>query len=67
MDSQFAELINRGWNQADLSLLAGGNILRVIRGMEAASARIQKERGPSYVHYDKRKDLDGQVWPPHIA
>jgi membrane dipeptidase len=30
----FAELIRRGWTDAMLSQLAGGNILRVMRGAE---------------------------------
>lgn len=33
----FAELIRRGWNDRDLGLLAGGNVLRVMRKAEAAS------------------------------
>ncbi|MGB7213197.1 MAG: dipeptidase [Gemmatimonadales bacterium] len=43
----FAELIRRGWNDADLTKLAGGNILRVMRQVEAVAARLQKERAPS--------------------
>lgn len=43
----FAELIRRGWNDADLTKLAGGNILRVMRQAEAVAARLQKERAPS--------------------
>ncbi len=34
----FAELMRRGWSDADLAKLAGGNILRVMRGVEAAAA-----------------------------
>ena len=37
----FAELIRRGWNDADLAKLAGGNILRVIRGVEATAAAMK--------------------------
>ncbi|MBA3669195.1 MAG: membrane dipeptidase [Sphingomonas sp.] len=33
----FAELIRRGWSDADLAKLAGGNVLRALRGAEAAS------------------------------
>ncbi len=33
----FAELIRRGWNDADLAKLAGGNALRALRGAEATS------------------------------
>ena len=34
----FAELMRRGWSDTDLAKLAGGNILRVMRGVEAAAA-----------------------------
>ena len=37
----FAELIRRGWNDADLAKLAGGNILRVMRGVEATAAAMK--------------------------
>ena len=34
----FAELIRRGWSDADLAKLAGGNVLRVMRAAEAVAA-----------------------------
>jgi membrane dipeptidase len=37
----FAELIRRGWSDADLAKLAGGNILRVMRGVEATAAGMK--------------------------
>ena len=37
----FAELIRRGWNDDDLAKLAGGNILRVMRGVEATAASMK--------------------------
>ncbi|UVO54671.1 dipeptidase [Sphingomonas sp. SUN039] len=37
----FAELIRRGWSDADLAKLAGGNILRVMRGAEATAAAMK--------------------------
>jgi len=43
----FAELIRRGWNDADLKKLAGGNLLRALRAAEATSARLRKARQPS--------------------
>ena len=43
----FAELIRRGWSDADLAKLANGNILRAMRQAEQAAARLQKERTPS--------------------
>jgi membrane dipeptidase len=43
----FAELLRRGYADADLRAIAGGNILRVMRGAEVAAQRIQAERPPS--------------------
>ncbi|HEY1321990.1 MAG TPA: dipeptidase, partial [Streptosporangiaceae bacterium] len=43
----FAELLDRGWSEADCALLAGGNVLRVMREAEAAAAAISARRGPS--------------------
>jgi membrane dipeptidase len=44
----FTELLSRGWSEADCGRLAGGNILRVMRGAEAASRAISASRGPSH-------------------
>jgi membrane dipeptidase len=43
----FAELIRRGWSDADLKKLAGGNLLRALHAAEATAARLQKTRQPS--------------------
>ncbi|HEX6740007.1 MAG TPA: dipeptidase [Vicinamibacteria bacterium] len=43
----FAELVRRGWSDADLEKLAGRNLLRVLRAAEATAARLQRERPPS--------------------
>jgi membrane dipeptidase len=43
----FAELIQRGWKDADLAKLAGGNIIRALAKAEQVAARLQKERAPS--------------------
>jgi len=43
----FAELVRRGYADDDLRAIAGGNILRVMRGAEAAAARIRAERPAS--------------------
>lgn len=42
----FAELIRRGWSDTDLAKLAGGNILRAMRGVEAVAASM-KSLAPS--------------------
>jgi membrane dipeptidase len=41
------ELARRGWNDADLAKVAGGNLLRVMSQVEVVSARLRKERPPS--------------------
>ena len=43
----FAELIRRGWSDADLKKLARGNVLRALREAEAVAARLQAIRKPS--------------------
>jgi membrane dipeptidase len=35
----FAELLRRGWTEADCEALAGGNLLRVLRAAESAAGR----------------------------
>src|ERR1019366_5418507 len=52
----FAELLDRGWSEADCDLLARGNVLRVLREAEAASRAISARRGPSQARIE---DLDG--------
>jgi membrane dipeptidase len=49
----FAELIRRGWSDADLTKLAGGNIVRTLRDAEGVAARLQKERRPSVATYEE--------------
>ncbi len=43
----FAELIRRGWSDQELELLAGGNLLRVMREVETVATRLQADRPPS--------------------
>lgn len=49
----FAELIKRGWNDADLRKLAGENILRVLREAEATARSLQKIRPASTAIIEK--------------
>ena len=42
----FAELIRRGWSDSNLAKLAGGNVLRALRGAEAV-ARDMRNIPPS--------------------
>ena len=51
-----AALADRGWSDADLVKLAGGNVLRVMRDAEAGARELQATRGPSLARYE---DLDG--------
>jgi membrane dipeptidase len=48
-----AELMRRGYSDADLVKVAGGNILRVMREAESVAARLQRKRGPSEVLIDQ--------------
>lgn len=43
----FAELIRRGWSDEDLRKLAGGNVLRAMRRVEATARRLRGETPPS--------------------
>ncbi len=51
-----AELARRGWSDADLRKVAGGNVLRVLRQAEVVAARLQKQRAPSIASIQQ---LDG--------
>jgi len=52
----FAELVGRGWSDADLVALAGGNVMRVLRDAEAVARELQTRRDPSLATIG---DLDG--------
>jgi len=51
-----AELLDRGWSEADCGKLASGNVLRTLRDAEAAARAISARRGPSRARIE---DLDG--------
>ncbi|HEY2275200.1 MAG TPA: dipeptidase [Steroidobacteraceae bacterium] len=58
-----AELVHRGWSDADLGKLAGGNLLRVLAKAEEVSTRLRATRGPSTASLAQ---LDGPPPPaPH--
>ncbi len=42
----FAELVRRGWSDADLAKVAGGNVLRALEQAEAVAKRLQRENRP---------------------
>jgi membrane dipeptidase len=43
----FVELLKRGYGDDEVRKIAGLNVLRVMRAVEAAATRIQSQRGPS--------------------
>ncbi|MBM9504950.1 dipeptidase [Actinacidiphila acididurans] len=51
-----AELLGRGWSDADLAKLTWQNAVRVLRDAERAAAEIRTRRGPSIARIT---DLDG--------
>ncbi len=57
-----AELARRGWSDADLARVAGGNLLRVLARAEEVSARLRASRLPSAATLAQ---LDGPAAPPH--
>jgi membrane dipeptidase len=54
-----AELLERGWSQADCERLAGGNVLRVMREAEAAASEISAQRGPSLARIEDTDQAGG--------
>ncbi len=57
------ELARRGWSDADIAKLAGGNLLRVLTVAEEVSARLRATRPPSTATITQ---LDGlTAAPPH--
>ncbi len=55
-----AALADRGWSDADLAALTGGNALRVLGEAERRSREIALSRGPSLARIE---DLDGVLTP----
>jgi membrane dipeptidase len=56
----FAELIRRGWSDADLRKLAGENTLRAFSRAEAAAKRLQRQRPPSTATIEKLDGVKGK-------
>jgi membrane dipeptidase len=54
----FAELIRRGWTDADLRKLAGENVLRALTKAEQVAKRLQKERPASTKTI---QEMDGRI------
>jgi membrane dipeptidase len=51
-----AELLKRGYSDADVKKILSGNILRVMREAEKVSKRLQASRGPNHATIEQ---LDG--------
>ena len=58
------ELARRGWSDAELAKVAGANLLRVMREVEAVSARLRAARPPSLATLAA---LDGTAAVPNAA
>lgn len=52
----FAELLDRGWSEAECEQLAGRNVLRAWREAASIAARLSRERPASLAQVD---ELDG--------
>jgi len=48
-----AELLRRGYSDDDVRKILGLNVLRVMRQVEKVSKKLQSERGPSTVLFQK--------------
>jgi membrane dipeptidase len=53
-----AELLDRGWSEADCSKLTSGNILRTLRDAEETARAVSAKRGPSR---SRIEELDGSA------
>jgi membrane dipeptidase len=58
----FAELLARGWSEAELSRLANGNILRVFRQAEAVARRLRQERPASTSTFEELEQAAEAPW-----
>ncbi len=56
----FAELVRRGWKDADLRKLAGENVLRVFRRAEVVAQQLRRTRPPSNARIE---DVDRRPVP----
>jgi membrane dipeptidase len=56
-----AELLRRGYSEADVRKVLGGNVLRAMRQAERVAERLQRERGPSQAVIDV---MDGWLVRP---
>lgn len=57
------ELLRRGYSDDDVRKVAGGNVLRALRGAETTAARLEAERAPSESTIE---ELDGVETAPEV-
>ena len=62
-----AELLRRGYSEADVRKILGENALRVMRQVEQVSKRLQAERGPSTMMFVPRKEAAQGPGPIEIT
>ncbi len=55
-----AELLRRGYSDADIKKITGQNVLRVMREVEKVSKRLQSERGPSTAVFQAAPNSSGR-------
>jgi membrane dipeptidase len=55
-----AELIRRGWPDADLKKVAGLNVIRALRDAEGVSRRLQQTRPPSTATFEQLDGVHGK-------
>ena len=51
----FAELLRRGYSEADLKKISGGNLLRAMKAMEATAQRLRAARAPALADTPPRR------------
>jgi hypothetical protein len=62
-----AELLRRGYSEADVRKILGENILRVMRQVEQVSKRLQAERGPSTAVFEPKRPAAQEPGPIEIT
>lgn len=59
-ETPVAEMLRRGYSDADVEKIIGRNILRAMRGAERVAAQLHAKRGPSTATLES---LDGKTKP----
>ena len=59
--SLLAELLRRGWSEADVRKVAGENVLRVLDAAESVAARLRRSRPPSEATIEEADGVEAPV------